>query len=147
MFIDIHVLPAFYEPINGDESKEDLRHEALDIHLNGIAKLEHIKNQMRCAGLDKMALLAQDYSSEHGEPIVSNDEIRTLVDCEPDEFNFVLWKDSSPLPNFRVCIRQAWRVRSSTAAAIIRRQDDIFMILSFPNVRCGKSTCTALKLP
>jgi len=86
MFIDIHVLPAFYEPINGDERKEDLRHEALDIHLNGIAKLEHIKNQMRCAGLDKMALLAIDYSSEHGEPVVSNDEIRTLVDCEPDRF-------------------------------------------------------------
>ena len=63
-----------------------LRHEALDIHLNGIAKLEHIKNQMRCAGLDKMALLAIDYSSEHGEPVVSNDEIRTLVDCEPDRF-------------------------------------------------------------
>ncbi|MBQ3283240.1 MAG: amidohydrolase, partial [Atopobiaceae bacterium] len=86
MFIDIHVLPAFYEPINGDERTEELRHEALDIHLNGIAKLEHIKNQMRCAGLDKMALLAQDYSSEHGEPIVSNDEIRTLVDCEPERF-------------------------------------------------------------
>jgi len=86
MFIDIHVLPAFYEPINGDPRKEELRHEALDIHLNGIAKLEHIKNQMRCAGLDKMALLAQDYRSEHGEPIVSNDEIRTLVDCEPDRF-------------------------------------------------------------
>ena len=86
MFIDIHVLPTFYEPINGDPHKEELRHEALDIHLNGIAKLEHIKNQMRCAGLDKMALLAQDYRSEHGEPIVSNDEIRTLVDCEPDRF-------------------------------------------------------------
>ncbi len=86
MFIDIHVLPAFYEPINGDARKEDLRHEALDIHLNGIAKLEHIKNQMRCAGLDKMALLAQDYRTEHGEPLVSNDEIRTLVCCEPERF-------------------------------------------------------------
>ena len=86
MFIDIHVLPAFYEPINGDERKEQLRHDALDIHLNGIAKLEHIKNQMRCAGLDKMALLALDYRSEHGEPLVTNDEIRTLVDCEPERF-------------------------------------------------------------
>ena len=86
MFIDIHVLPAFYEPINGDERKEELRHEALDIHLNGIAKIQHIKNQMKCAGLDKMALLAQDYTSELGEPVVSNDEVRTLVDCEPDRF-------------------------------------------------------------
>ena len=51
MFIDIHVHPAFYEPINEDPAREHLRHEALDIHKNGTAPLEHIFNQMRCAGL------------------------------------------------------------------------------------------------
>lgn len=42
MFIDIHVHPAFYEPINADENREELRHQELDIHKNGTAPLEHI---------------------------------------------------------------------------------------------------------
>lgn len=37
MFIDIHVHPAFYEPINEDVTVENMRHDALDIHLNGTA--------------------------------------------------------------------------------------------------------------
>ena len=43
MFIDMHVHPAFYEPINADTEegvrKEQLRHDVLDIHLNGIAPM------------------------------------------------------------------------------------------------------------
>ena len=66
MFIDIHVHPAFYEPINRDPRREELRHEALNIHKNGTAPLEHIFNQMRCAGLDKLCLLPEDYTSTVG---------------------------------------------------------------------------------
>lgn len=90
MFIDMHVHPAFYDPVNADTEagirKEELRHDALDIHLNGTAPLEHIFNQMTCAGLDYLCLLPQDYRSEYGEPIVSNEEIRRLVDLAPDQF-------------------------------------------------------------
>ena len=86
MFIDIHVNPAFYEPINGDEELEELRHEALDIHLNGIAKIAHIRNQMACAGLDKMVLQPLDLTSELGRPVVSNEEVKKLVDGDPDIF-------------------------------------------------------------
>ena len=50
MFIDMHVHPAFYEPINQDSELEELRHNTLDIHKNGTAPLEHIFNQMKCAG-------------------------------------------------------------------------------------------------
>ena len=35
MFIDMHVHPAFYEPINQDSELEELRHNTLDIHKNG----------------------------------------------------------------------------------------------------------------
>lgn len=80
MFIDMHVHPAFYEPINGDCQKEQQRHDALDIHLNGTAPLEHIFNQMSCAGLDRLCLLPQDYRGEYGESLVSNEEIKMLVD-------------------------------------------------------------------
>ena len=45
MTIDIHVHPAFYEPINEDPAREELRHRQLDIHKNGTAPLEHIFNQ------------------------------------------------------------------------------------------------------
>ena len=31
MFIDMHVHPAFYEPINQDSELEELRHNTLDI--------------------------------------------------------------------------------------------------------------------
>ena len=55
MFIDMHVHPAFYEPINQDSELEELRHNTLDIHKNGTAPLEHIFNQMKCAGLDYFA--------------------------------------------------------------------------------------------
>ena len=30
MFIDIHVHPAFYEPINAAENREELRHQELE---------------------------------------------------------------------------------------------------------------------
>ena len=86
MFIDIHVHPAFYEPINADENREELRHQELDIHKNGTAPLEHIFNQMRCAGLDKLCLLPEDYTSTVGCALVSNEEIRTLVNLAPDRF-------------------------------------------------------------
>ena len=71
MTIDIHVHPAFYEPINADAAREELRHCELDIHRNGLAPLEHVFNQMRCASLDRLCLLAQDYSSAMGVPLVS----------------------------------------------------------------------------
>ncbi len=87
MFIDIHVHPAFYEPINMDPEVEELRHNTLDIHKNGTAPLEHIFNQMSCAGLDRLCLLPEDYSTQQeGKALVSNHEIRALVDMAPDRF-------------------------------------------------------------
>ncbi len=86
MFIDMHVHPAFFEPINEDEEKEQFRHDVLGIHKNGTAVLEHVFNQMRCAGLDKLCLLPQDYTTESGQPVVTNEEIKRLVDMAPDKF-------------------------------------------------------------
>lgn len=86
MFIDIHVHPAFYEPINQDPEREELRHRELDIHKNGTAPLEHIFNQMACAGLDMLCLLPEDYTSTVGCALVENEEIKALVDLAPDRF-------------------------------------------------------------
>ena len=86
MFIDIHVHPAFFEPINEDPLREEMRHRALDIHKNGTSSIQHVLNQMNCAGLDRLCLLAQDYSADMGTEIVSNQEVRRLVDLIPDRF-------------------------------------------------------------
>ena len=70
----MHVYPAFFEPINEDPAREEMRHNALNIHRNGTAPLEHIFNQMRCAGLDKLCLMPADYTSTLGCAVVENEE-------------------------------------------------------------------------
>jgi hypothetical protein len=86
MFIDVNVHPDFYEIINKDKAKEELRHNIIDIHHNGLASLNHIHNQMACANLDKMVLMANDCSSKDKVVLVSNEEIKTLIDSDPDKF-------------------------------------------------------------
>ncbi|BCJ98906.1 amidohydrolase family protein [Anaerocolumna chitinilytica] len=86
MFIDMHVHPAFFEPINEDAGVEEMRHEVLNIHKNGTAPLAHIFNQMKCASLDRLCLLPEDYSTEVGRAVVTNEEIRRLLDLAPDKF-------------------------------------------------------------
>ena len=87
MFIDMHVHPAFYEPINQDSELEELRHNTLDIHKNGTAPLEHIFNQMKCAGLDYLCLLPEDYRTQQGgKVLVSNEEISQLVKCKTGKY-------------------------------------------------------------
>lgn len=86
MFIDMHVHPTFFEAINEDPPKEQLRHDALNIHMNGTAPLKHIFNQMACAGLDKLCLLPHDYSASMEAPLVTNEEIKKLCDMHPDKF-------------------------------------------------------------
>ena len=87
MVIDIHVHPAFFEEINEDKKREEIRHEQLNLHKNGTAPLKHFFNKMNCAGIDYACLLPQDYSSTcNGKPLVSNEEIRKLVDLAPDRF-------------------------------------------------------------
>src|SRR5699024_3290357 len=69
-----------------DEGTEQFRHDEINIHLNGTAPLQHIFNQMKLADIEKMFLLGRDYSSEHGKALVSNDEIKKLVDAAPEKF-------------------------------------------------------------
>lgn len=52
MFIDMHVHPAFYEPINQDSELEELRHNTLDIHKrNGCHWNIFLTNEMCRLGL------------------------------------------------------------------------------------------------
>lgn len=101
MVIDIHVHPAFFEPINKDEELEELRHEKLNIHKNGTARLQHFFNIMKCAGIDYVCLLPEDYSSTmKGKTLVSNEEVAKLVKMAPDKFIGFASVD----PNDRKCV-------------------------------------------
>ena len=87
MVIDVHVHPAFFEPINEDEKLEELRHDELNIHKNGTVPLVHFFNKMKCAGIDRVCLLPEDYnSSKCGKTLVTNEEVKKLVDLAPDKF-------------------------------------------------------------
>ena len=62
MFIDMHVHPALNQSIK-DSELEELRHNTLDIRKNGTT-LEHIFNQMKCAGLDYLSYFQKDYRTQ-----------------------------------------------------------------------------------
>jgi len=84
--IDIHTHPAFMEPICGSEELLEQRRQALGLYKTDTACLEHIHNQMRCAGIDRLALLPLDLSTQENLLLVSNEEIRQLVDLDPQRF-------------------------------------------------------------
>ena len=84
--IDIHTHPAFFEPICGTEGLLEQRRQALGLYKTGTARLEHIHNQMQCAGIDRLALLPLDLSTQENQVIVSNEEIRLLVELDPLRF-------------------------------------------------------------
>lgn len=87
MVIDIHVHPAFFKPVNDSEEKEELRHEEYNLHKNGTATLQHFFNKLNCANIDYACLLPLDCSTTmNGEVLVSNQEIRKLVDLAPERF-------------------------------------------------------------
>lgn len=78
--------PNFYEPICKDEDTFRLRQNALNIHRNSIASMEHVLTQMNIAGLDRQCLLAQDERTVYGKPVVSNDEVAFLRTAYPLKF-------------------------------------------------------------
>ncbi len=84
--IDIHTHPAFFEPICGSEGLLEQRRQALGLYKAGTTSLAHIYNQMRCAGIDRLALLPLDLSTQENQVIVSNEEIRLLVELDPLRF-------------------------------------------------------------
>lgn len=86
MKIDIHVHPNFYEAICDSDEEFERSQEALNIHKNGYASLEHIRNQMRLADLDRLVLLGQDERSVYGRPILDNRRIAKLCDEQPQTF-------------------------------------------------------------
>ncbi|MDP4109711.1 MAG: amidohydrolase family protein [Bacillota bacterium] len=84
--IDIHTHPAFFEPICENEADVEFRRKMLGLYKNGKAPLKHIYNQMDYAGIDRLVILPEDLTTNHGGTVVSNEEIKKLVEISPDRF-------------------------------------------------------------
>lgn len=86
MVIDIHAHPVIYDAICQDKERVTFRKQSFGLYKSNPTPMEHIFRVLDHAGVDKTVLLAEDYSSEMGQPIVTNQEIKQLVDLAPERF-------------------------------------------------------------
>ncbi|MDD2955378.1 MAG: amidohydrolase family protein [Oscillospiraceae bacterium] len=85
MVIDMHVHPAFYGEICTPEKvKEHKKIGGYD--LMGPFPKEETCIQMDHFGVDRLVLLPLDVSAHEGGHLVTNEEIRALMDLEPERF-------------------------------------------------------------
>lgn len=86
MVIDMHVHPVLFGPICEDKEKVEFRKQAFGLYKSSPIPMSQVMAVMDHAGVDKAVLLAEDYSAEMGRPIISNEEVKMLVDLEPERF-------------------------------------------------------------
>jgi len=86
MIIDIHSHPGFIKEICQNPEREEFRREKFYLYKQTIWPAELVIEQLNAAKIDKAVLLAEDVSSRYGDTIVSNEEIKLLVDLYPDRF-------------------------------------------------------------
>ena len=66
MVIDVHVHPAFYEPVCEDPQRVSLRKGVMGYDLMSPFPLELVEKQMAFAEVDKLVLLGEDCAAERG---------------------------------------------------------------------------------
>lgn len=84
--IDIHVHPAFIEPMSGDEKQEAFAKEMYGLCKTGSYPPELLLQQMECAGIDRAALLPLDLTSAYGGVLGSNRQVMELTARYPNRF-------------------------------------------------------------
>ncbi|WP_020613487.1 amidohydrolase family protein [Sediminispirochaeta bajacaliforniensis] len=86
MVIDIHVHPGFYENVCENKDDVDFRKKAMGWDLMSPFPVELTRKQMQFAGVDRLVLLPLDLTTQMGGCVITNEEIRGLVDSAPDLF-------------------------------------------------------------
>ncbi|KKI91303.1 amidohydrolase [Bacillus sp. SA1-12] len=86
MVIDVHTHPIFFEGICEDEEALAFRKEQFGIFKQSPQSIEQILVGMDYGGIDKSVLLPEDLTTISGGHVVSNEEIKKLVDMVPDRF-------------------------------------------------------------
>ena len=86
MIIDIHLHPVMFGAICQDQARVNFRKQHFGLYKSSPVPMEQVLAVMDHAGVDKSVLLAEDFSADMGQPLVSNQEIYTLIDIAPDRF-------------------------------------------------------------
>lgn len=86
LIIDVHAHPVLFGEISRDAEQVAFRKQNFGLYKSSPVAMEQVMAVMDHAGLDKAVILAEDYSKEMGRPIVSNEEIRAIMDAVPGRF-------------------------------------------------------------
>lgn len=86
MIIDVHAHPVMFGEICKDADRINFRRQNFGLYKSSPVPMEEVMAVMDHAGLDAAVILAEDYSETMGSPIVSNEEIRTIMDYAPGRF-------------------------------------------------------------
>lgn len=86
MVIDTHIRPALFEPICQDQTAFRKRCDEMNYHLMGPASIDLLKKQYALADIGHVFLLPEDCSAQTGTASISNEDIVTLVQNDPDFF-------------------------------------------------------------
>ena len=86
MVIDIHAHPLLFDEINGSQEVLRFRKEQFGVFKSGINPVDFELVLLEDAKIDKAVLLPEDYSSETGRAIVSNDEMCRIVERSQEHF-------------------------------------------------------------
>lgn len=86
MVIDVHAHPFFIKEVYNSKEEELFRRENFGLYKVAIQKLELFKKQIKAAEIDKVVLLPLDLTSSHGGKVMSNEDVKRLVDMDPDTF-------------------------------------------------------------
>ena len=86
MVIDANMHPHFIKEICDDDKRVSFRKEKTGILKPRIMPIKFLIERMGFAGIDKGIFHAMDLTTIEGDTIVSNEEIRKLIDLAPDNF-------------------------------------------------------------
>ncbi|OGO80048.1 MAG: amidohydrolase [Clostridiales bacterium GWC2_40_7] len=86
MVVDVHVHPSFFKDICDNPKRVSFRREQTGLYKTGIKPMELIYTQLDAAGINKTVLFAEDLTTLYGDTVISNEEIKTLIDLAPDRF-------------------------------------------------------------
>ncbi|MCI8375181.1 MAG: amidohydrolase [Lachnospiraceae bacterium] len=84
MVIDMHAFPGFFEEICEDPKKIAFRREQYFLYKQHVWPLSLFMTQLDAAGINKAVISGEDVTTRAGGVIVSNEEVKSLVDRYPD---------------------------------------------------------------
>lgn len=86
MIIDIHLHPIFYESICQDEQELEFRKNTFGVFKQSPYDFGEVFREMDYAGVDKAVLLPLDLTTTEGGCVVTNEQVRSIVDTHPERF-------------------------------------------------------------